>query len=53
MATILVQQLTDSVRMNAGVQQSAVRTEVRRLTDFKVNGVVGNGDGQLDYVALM
>ena len=53
LATILVQQLTDSVRMNAGVQQSAMRTEVRRLRDFKVNGVVGNGDGQLDYAALM
>jgi hypothetical protein len=53
LAAMLLQQLTNSVRTSTGVQQTAVRTEVRRLTDFKINGVVGNGENQLDYAALM
>ena len=31
----------------------AVTNQVRRLTDFKIAGVVGCGVGQLDYAALM
>ena len=53
LAAMLLQQLTNSVRTSAVGQQAAVKTEVRRLTDFKINGVVGNGEGQLDYAALM
>ena len=48
---MLLQKMAGNV--SAGGQPTEVRTEVRRLTDFKVNGVVGNGPGQLDYVALM
>lgn len=31
----------------------SVTNHVRRLTDFKINGVIGKGEGQLDYAALM
>jgi hypothetical protein len=55
LATMLLQQMAANARVSADVQVPAreVRTEVRRLTDFKINGVVGNGEGQLDYAALM
>ena len=52
LATMLLQQMAGNVT-SAGLQPTQVRTEVRRLTDFKINGVVGNGPGQLDYAALM
>ena len=50
LASILLQQLTNNVKNE---KKAEVKTEVRRLTDFKVNGVVGNGEGQLDYAAVM
>ena len=31
----------------------AAANHVRRLTDFKINGIIGKGEGQLDYAALM
>ena len=44
--------------MSTQVQQHApvpVRPypQIQRLKDFKINGVVGGGEGQLDYAALM
>ena len=55
LAAMLLQQLTTNLTTNGGDAKSTeVKTEVvRRLTDFKVNGVVGNGPGQLDYSSLM
>lgn len=55
LAAMLLQKMTTNAMTNTGVARpTEVKTEVvRRLTDFKVNGVVGNGPGQLDYSALM
>ena len=55
LAAMLLQQLATNLTTSGGdAKPTEVKTEVvRRLTDFKVNGVVGNGPGQLDYSSLM
>ena len=56
LATRLLASLSSgNARMSTNVQSPVPVRQVpqmQRLKDFKINGVVGGGEGQLDYVAL-